>query len=253
METHQQTTSQNQPSDPQNKPNSFKYVPIIGLLVLIPVVVFIAYSFGLRQQSDRTTPLTKSAISPSVEPTQEVSTQLNNKEQTDTGTVYNPDLDVTLDVPPGWTLTVKNRDPLAPSDTVIPCYPSNKEFYKDPGKCIDAADTFLIGINTSQENKKEWPNTDISLVGPTSGLGGGCPPEEFNMFTKELMINNKPYKVSYGQNKSTETYLDCFQFPFIKESGEASKWSQFSVMFHVKDKETLDQLFTMLQTARFGR
>jgi hypothetical protein len=164
---------------------------------------------------------------------------------------YSVDLDATFYLPAGWTVSVLDRDPMAAQNTVAACTAANKEFYKDPAQCTDNADTFLIGINTSSK-QSTWPNFDMSIDGPTEGLGGACPPEDYNFFSQSLTINNQPYTVKYAQDKTSGTYQDCFQFPMITESGTKSKWKEFNVMFQAPTKDVLDSMLGILQTAKFN-
>ena len=163
---------------------------------------------------------------------------------------YSADLDATFYLPAGWTVSVLDRDPMA-AQTATACTASNKEFYKDPNQCTDNADTFLIGINTSSK-QSTWPNFDMSIDGPTEGLGGGCPPEDYNFLSQSLTINNHPYTAKYAQDKTSGTYQDCFQFPTITESGTKSKWKEFNVMFMAPSKDILNSMLGILQTAKFN-
>jgi hypothetical protein len=236
------------------QPMNIRLLAIAGLILFMILAVSGGFYLGLKQTNNQqATSLPTPTPTPisQAQPTHLPTTPPEQINAPSTTAFYSTDLDATLYIPTGWTINVINRDPSMPTGTQTPCYPSNKAFYKDPSQCVDAADTFLIGINTTSK-QPSWPNADMSIVGPTSGLGGACPPEDFNYITETLTINNKGYSVKYAQDKSSGAYQDCFLFPAIEETGAKSKWSQFNVFFQAKDKTTLDQMLNILQTAKFN-
>jgi hypothetical protein len=236
----------------QKQPINIRLLTIAGLVLFMILAVSGGFYLGLKQTNiQQVTALPTPTLISSTQPTQLPTVSPEKISVPSTKAFYSADLDATLYIPTGWTVNVINRDPSMPTGTQTPCYSSNKTFYKDPSQCVDAADTFFIGINTTSK-QPSWANADMSIVGPTSGFGGACPPEDFNYITGTLTINNKGYSVKYAQDKSGGAYQDCFLFSSIKETGAKSKWSQFNVFFQAKDKTTLDQMLNILQTAKFN-
>jgi hypothetical protein len=240
-----------QPGPIYQQQSLFRIPLIIGTFVLLVFVGVGAYYLGSKQASKQLVTNIKPISTPALAKPTITSALTSTPIIQSTTPFYSSDLDATFYIPAGWTINVSNRDPSFPENTTIPCYPSDKEFYKNPSQCTDAANTFLIGINTSSK-QSHWPNFDMNIVGPTSGLGGACPPEYYNYTTQSLNINNKPFTVKYAQDKTSGTYKDCFQFPIITESGAKSKWKEFNVMFVAPSKDILDSMLNILQTAKFN-